>query len=74
MHAKGCECKGHPFECYNHPKNCPCNESEKDKRIAELEKSLLDARVLMRDLWRLDPSELPSADLANRCKAFMGGG
>jgi hypothetical protein len=43
-------------------------------RNAELEKALLDARVLMRDLWRLDPGELPSEDLAQRCKAFMGGG
>jgi hypothetical protein len=42
--------------------------------VAELEKALLDARVLMRDLWRLDPGELPSEDLAQRCKAFMGGG
>lgn len=43
-------------------------------RLAELERVLLNARVLMRDLWRLDPIELPSDDLAQRCKAFMGGG
>lgn len=21
-----CKCKGHPFNCYNHPNNCGCNE------------------------------------------------
>jgi len=30
------------------------------------------ARVLMRELWRLEGE--PSEDLARRCKAFMGGG
>lgn len=48
--------------------------SDVDARIAELEKSLEAGRATMRDLWRLDPEIPPSHELAQRCKAFMGGG
>lgn len=37
-----------------------------------LMKQLDDARVLMRELWRLEGES--SEELAQRCKAFMGGG
>lgn len=53
-------------------------EHELDIRKAAIEaqfrlmEQLKDARVLMRDLWRLEGE--PSEELAQRCKAFMGGG
>lgn len=33
-----CECKGHPFNCYNHPRDCGCTQLDEHHERAEFER------------------------------------
>jgi hypothetical protein len=68
MHTReGCECKGHPFDCYKHPHDCPCTDDPNDPRIAKLEQALREA---MEWNW-LDEDSPPPQEVVDQCKSAL---
>lgn len=49
-----CECKGHPFNCYDHPNDCGCTQPKPDSVGIDINPLLNGAgsdSVLAKEIW-----------------------